>query len=129
MKKLTTVIDTIRDNQFTTKIQIFMSTKAGGDDYDPYEAKFTFTNLNPITIKGYVRQISIESLIYKEYGLHQVGAVEVICEAKYKNYFLNSNKIVINDVTYQVFKEGVGNRVLIQERPYNLLRVILNRNG
>lgn len=129
MKKLPNVINIIKSTEFSTKIYIYMSTKTAGEDFDSYEGNYTFSNLNPYTIRGYVREVSPEALVYKQYGLHQMGAVEVICEAKYKNYFVLSNKIIIDSIEYQVFKEGTGNKALIQSRPYNLLRVILNRNG
>ena len=60
-------------------------------------------------------------------GLKEQGAVEVICEKRYKNYFEKSNKILIDDEEYQVFKEGTGNRSIITERPKNLIKVVLQR--
>lgn len=129
MKKIPELKNILKDIEFTKKVFIYMSTKAGGDDYDNFEGNYVYTELNPIPIKAYVREVSAEALVYKQYGLHQMGAVELICEARYKNYFLNSNKIVIDSVTYQVFKEGGGNRTYIQDRPYNLIRVVLSRNG
>ena len=129
MKKIMDVINTIKSSEFSTKVYIYMSTKQAGEGYDGYEDNYTYTNLNPVIIKGYVREVSPEALVYKQYGLHQMGAVELICEAKYKNYFTLSNRVVIDGIDYQVFREGTGSRTLIQERPYKLLRVILSRNG
>lgn len=127
MKKLFDVNNLLKNSEFSTKIYVYMSTKSAGDDYDGYEANYVYTNLNPIIIKGYVREISSEALVWKQYGLHNVGAVEVICESKYRNYFEFSNKIIIDNAEYQVFKEGTGSKSLIQNRPYKLIRVILNR--
>jgi len=114
-------------NRNATKISIFFSTKTYGDDYDSYNDNYTFTNLNPLTIKGYVTEISAEALVWKQYGLKATGAVEVLCQKKYRTWFENCNKIVIDSNEYEVMREGVGNRVQIQDRPYQLIRVILNR--
>ena len=106
-----------------------MSSKAAGDDFDTYEKNYTFTNLNPITIKAYVRELSPEALVYKSYGLHEMGAIEILCDSRFKNAFENCNKVVVDNIVYQVFKEGTGNRTIIQTRPYNIIRVVLSRNG
>lgn len=106
-----------------------MATKAAGDDFSPYEANYTYTNMSPIIIRAYVREVSPEALVYKQYGLHRMGAKEIICELKYRDLFTNCNKVVIENDEYQVFREGVGSRALIQERPYNMMRVVLSKNG
>jgi len=129
MKKLSTFYQTIKTTEFTTKITIYLSSTSAGDAYDPYENNKASTNLNPVTIKGYVHEVSPESLVYKQYGLHNMGAVEIVCEKRYKKYFQLANKIVIGDNEFQVFKEAVGSKALIQERSGQLLRVILNKLG
>ena len=35
-----------------------MSTKTAGDDFDPYEQNYTYTTLNPLTVKAYVSDLS-----------------------------------------------------------------------
>ena len=127
MKSIYMVKKLLKDKAFTTKVSIYFSTKVAGDDFDPYEANYVTTNLNPVTIKAYVRDISPEALVWKQYGLHNTGAKEILCDDKYKNWFEKANKIVIDGETYQVFKEGTGNRTIITKRPYNLIRVVLSR--
>jgi len=112
-----------------TKVYVYFATKSAGDDYDPEEKNYTYTNMNPLVIKAYLTQISPEKLVWKQYGLQEMGAVELLCEAKYKNWFKICNKIVIDDNEYAVFKVGNGNRVLIQERAGDMIRVILERLG
>lgn len=129
MKKNLDSIGLLKSSEFSTKVYIYMSSKTAGDDFDAYEANYTFTNLNPIIIKAYVREISSEALVYKQYGLHQMGAKEIVCEARFKNMFLNCNKLTISGIEYQVFKEGTGNRAVIQERPNNLIKIVVMRNG
>ena len=111
------------------KVLIHFSSATAGDDYDGYEQRKTFTNLNPISIKAYVNNISPEALIYKQYGLHNLGAVQILCSSRYENYFRICNKITIDGNEYQVFKEGTGQKALISPRPYDQIRIILTRNG
>ena len=112
---------------YSTKIKIFFSTAMAGDDYDPYENNLTFSNLNPKTIKGYVRQISSEALVYKQYGLKEQGAKEILTDAKYKEWFENCSKIEIDGKEYQVYREGAGTRCMITERPFQIIKVVVSR--
>jgi hypothetical protein len=105
-----------------------MSTKTAGTDYDTYEQNYTYTNLNPITINGYVTEISPEALIWKQYGLQNLGAMEILCESKYKNLFLNCNKLTIEGDNYTVMKDGTGTKTLIMNRPKKLIKVMVTRN-
>ena len=73
-------------------------------------------------------EISPESLVWKQYGLQNIGSKEILCEDKYENYFRNCSKIVIDGVEYQIFKEGVGNRAIIQKRPFQTMRCVIQRN-
>ena len=127
MRKLKILQDVLRDSELSSKIYIHMSYSVAGEDYDPYEGNKTEYNLNPICIKGYVRDINPEALVWKQYGLSNIGAKEILCEEKYENYFRKCNKIVIDSVTYQTFKEGAGNKSIIHKRPYKMLRVIITR--
>jgi glutathione peroxidase-family protein len=111
------------------KILIYPAVKQVGDDFDPWEKNYEYVDMNPYTLKGYVSMISPEALVWKQYGLQEMGAIEILCEAKYKNWFKVANKVVVNGEEYSVFKTGTNNRVLIQDRPYNNIRVILQRKG
>lgn len=108
------------------KILVYPATKIGGDDYDPYEDNFTFTNLNPVTINGFVRTILPETAFWKQYGQHIDGAKEIVCEARFKDCFLNANRITIDDIDYQVFKDS-GRKVMISDRPLDTIRIIISR--
>ena len=75
----------------------------------------------------YVREIEMESLIWKQMGTKEVGAKELLCPFRYKNWFLNANKIVIEDDDYEVYRENVGSKVMMSKRPFQQLRVILRK--
>ena len=129
MRQLKILKDVLRDSELSSKIYLYFSYQAASEDYDPYEKKMTQYNLNPIVIKGYVRDITPEALVWKQYGLANIGAKEILCDEKYENYFKKCNKIVIDNITYQTFREGAGNKSIIHKRPYKMLRVIITRTS
>ena len=121
------ITDLIENPALTTKIYIYFGYITYGDDYDEYEKNTIDAKLNPKIIKAYVRDVSPEALVYKQYGLHEQGAKEVICDAKYKAWFEKCAKIVIDSKEYQVYKEGAGQRAIITERKFDMIRVVLSR--
>ena len=127
-KKIPWISKIFKHTDFCTKITIYFSQKTAGDYFDPYEENYTYTNLNPLTIKGYVSEITSEALIYKQYGLQNQGAKEILCDSKYKSYFQNCNKLQIEGDTYTVYREGTGNNTLISNRTKKMIRVIVTRN-
>lgn len=126
-KKNKQISDLLKNSNLATKIEIYFSTKAVGDYYDSYEKNYTYTNLNPITIKGYVKELKPEALVWKQYGLSEVGAKEILCEDKYEEYFRLANKIKIDTDTYQTYRENVGNRCLITKLPCKLMKVVVSK--
>ena|SRR3990167_6203811 len=127
MKKIKEVHDLLKDKDFASKIKMFFSTKTEGADFDSYEKTYEYTNLNPKTIYGIVNFISPEALVWKKYGLAEIGAVEVITEAKYENWFRTCNKIEIDGDEYSVFKDAGGMKFIIEKRRNSMLRIVLQR--
>jgi hypothetical protein len=110
-------------------IHVYFALKSTGDDYCSEEKNYTYTNLNPKTIKGYVSSVSPEKLVWRQYGLSETGAVEVLTSDRYIEWFKKANRIVIDNVDYSVYKVGSDNRVLIDRRAGGLIRVILQKKG
>jgi hypothetical protein len=132
MNKIRKCVDAIKilnHSDFCKKIQVYMSTKTAGGYYDSYEQNYTRTNLNPITIKGYVSILSASSLVWNQYGLREQGAVQILVEDKYRTMLENCNKITIDNEEYEVYREATGSRTLITSLPKKMLRVILTRTG
>lgn len=129
MKNIQSLHDIIKYSEFSKKIQIYFGSRTVGEDYDPYEQNYEYeTNeLNPMTIKAYVTQVSPTQLVYKQYGLDKQGAVEIITEGKYESWFEDAVKITIDSVEYEVYRDAVGGRSLITKRPNKLMRVVLTR--
>jgi len=122
-----TIQGILENNNISTDIQLFFTQKYAGSDFDPEEANYSYYNLNPITIRGYVREISPTSLLWRQMGYAEAGAVEILCEDKYEDYFRKCGKIVINTYEYEVFREATGSRALIQKLSPKLLKVVLRR--
>ena len=116
-----------KDKNFTTKIYLYMSTKSAGEDFDSEEKNYTYTNLNPIVVKAYVRDIKPESLVWRQIGLAETGAKELICEYRYVEQFKLANKIKIDSDEYQVYRENVGNRVLITKLNFGMAKIVLKK--
>lgn len=125
MIRLGAITTILKDRQFTDKISLYFSNKVAGENFDPYEKNYEITIFNAQTILGKVTEITPEALVWKQYGLTKAGAVEIITDAKYANWFRNARKIVIEPDEYSLYAEGLGNRALITNRPKNLIRVVL----
>lgn len=117
----------LKSTKLTKKVKLYFHTLTAGEDFDPEERNYTETHLNPIAIRGIVTQVSPEALVWKQYGLAETGAVEIITDSVHLNKFKICSKVVVDSDEYQVFKEGTGGKALIQERSGNLIRVILQR--
>jgi len=117
----------LENSNLCTKVQVFFSYRTFSDDYDNYENNYTDAKLNPKTLKAYVTDISPQALVYKQYGLHEIGAKEILCKDRYKSWFKKCSKITIDGDEYQVFKEAAGSRMIITDRPFKLIRVVVSR--
>lgn len=111
-----------------TKIQIYFSTKVASDGYDPFENNLTETNLNPKTIRAYIHDVTPQQLIYKKYGLSNMGAKEIICDEKYLDWFKNANKIEIDNVEYRTLPAGNSNDNYAIKRAFKMAKIVLVRN-
>jgi hypothetical protein len=119
------ILRVIENNKYTTKIQIYFSSKTSGDYFDSYEKNYTHVNQNPLTIKGYVTEISPEALVWKQYGLSEMGMKEIICDKKYASWFRLATKISIDGDFYQTYKENQSGKFLITELPLNIIKVVV----
>jgi hypothetical protein len=126
-KKNRQINDLLKNSNLTTKITIYFSTKTTDDSFDIREKNYIYENLNPQTIKGYCRDIKPESLFWRQIGVSETGAKEVICEEKYGDWFKMANKIEIGGDEFHVYRENVGNRVLITKLPFKLIKVIMTK--
>lgn len=97
------------------KIQVFLRlSSVKGPNFDKFRnTGYTKVIQNPNFIQAMIRTISANSLIYRELGLTESGAVEVIIRNSDVNFIKLSNRIVINSNEYYVYNDAVGNRLQI----------------
>jgi len=101
-----------------------------GTNYDPYRnTGQTKTNKSPEPVKAHVRQIQGNSLVAREIGLINSGAIEIVIKKSDANLFRICEKVVYNDNEYSLFKQSLGNKVQIFDSPFGFSRVILFRKG
>ena len=114
-----------------TKIQLYFAVEIAEDGYDPFETNLTPSNLNPKTIRGYLHNVTPEQLVYKQYGLSNIGAMEIVVDEKYYNWFKIANKIKIEDIDYRVLRKGNADGSkgdVIAKRVFKMVRIVLVRN-
>ena len=112
-----------------TKIYIYFGTAVYGPDYDPNSNNVTYTLLPPKVINGYTKQISSSALVWKEYGLQEMGSIEILCDSKYTDWFKNCVSVVVNNKKYRAYKFGQGKLAIIEDRGHGLIRVALQIVG
>lgn len=127
---------TLMTKDFTaTKIKLWFAVEIAEEGYDKWEDNTTPSNLNPKTVRGYVHNITPEQLIYKQYGLANMGAVEIIVDEKFYNWFKIANKIEIADINFRVMREGNADGTpsnprgtVVAKRAFKMVRVVLVRD-
>lgn len=125
MKDIQALHRILKDENLTTKIQIYFATTVKGSNYSQDYGNLTKTNLNPVTIRGIVHQISPSGIKWQQYGQAEFGAISIVTFSKYKTWFQKANKIVVEQHSYVVAKDASGNSSLIQDRPNNFINVVL----
>ena len=97
-----------------------------GANYDPYrEEGGVVVQKSPLSVKGIVRQISGDSLIRREIGIQEVGAVEVIIKERDISVIKNAEKIVYNKDEYSLYHKALGSRMQIFKRPFGFYKIIM----
>lgn len=116
-------------NEYNETVWVYLKlANSKGADYDPYRnTGHTVTNQSPEPVKAHVRQIAGNSLVARELGLSQTGAIEIVINSSDENLFRISEKIVHNDIEYTPFNIALGNKVQITQSQFNFSRVILFR--
>lgn len=127
MKKIDGVHQLLDDPDFSEKVQLVFATKTTDASFDPYSKNYTYTNLSPIVIRGLIRYISPEALVWKQYGIEEMGAIEIITKKRYKTWFENCREVIYESDKYQVLKDATGDKSIIQVRPNSMIRVVLSK--
>jgi len=123
-------VDTVFSD-FAQTIWVYLkSSNSKGATYDPYrDIGYTKTSQSPLPVNAYIRQLTSSSLIVRELGLTQSGAIEIVVKEQDMNLFKICDKVIYNSVEYSPFNNALGNRVQITEIPFKCYRIVLFRVG
>lgn len=120
--------DTVFSNYSETVWVYLKKTNTKGDNYDPYRnTGYTKTNQSPDPVKAYVRQIQGNSLIARELGLRESGAIEIVINRNDESFFRNCEKVKYDDNEYTPFNKALGNRIQIYKDHFDFSRIVLFR--
>lgn len=104
------------------------SGKTKSASYDPNrQTGFTITNSSPEPIDAHVRQIAGNSLIAREIGLTQSGAIEIVIDDSSVNFFKICEKVLYDDNYYTPFIKALGNKIQIYKAEFGFTRIVLFR--
>ncbi len=100
------------------KLETLQVYAAKETQVDPYEKNRDKTFLNPLPIKGLIRQVSFEALHWKYFGLIPVGSIECIAEKKYLTLFRTADKIKYGDNYYKCWKNDANGFAILERNDY-----------
>lgn len=105
------------------------ASNSKGNTYDPYrEIGYTKTNQSPFPIKVHARQLRENSLILRELGLSESGAIEIVVNEQDINFFKICQQIKYNDKIYTPFIKATG-KIQITKIPFGFFKIILFLRG
>lgn len=116
--------------KYAEKIFVYLKSGVSKDSsfFDPdYDTPKTITKQNGKPVKAIVRTLTPESLIFRELGLIENGAIEITIHKRDINYIKLAEKITYKGNEYTVYNKGLGNRVQIYGTVAEFNKVILFR--
>lgn len=111
------------------KVQVILrASKTKGANYDKFrDVGYNKTTQNPLWIKALTKIISSNSLILKELGLTESGAIYAIVQQKDVSLIKLGEKIIIDGIIYTPRHKSLGNRFQIEKMPFNYSKITLFR--
>lgn len=130
-RNIDNIIDVNLFKEYAETVWVYLkSSNSKGSNYDAYRnTGYTKTSQSPEPVKAHVRQILGNSLIAREIGLVESGAIEIVVSSSDVNLFKFCDKVVYNDEEYSIYNQALGNKVQIFKSEFNFSRVILFRQG
>lgn len=104
------------------------ASKVKGSNYDKFRDVGYEKNIqNPIFIKAMQRAITPNSLIIREIGLAETGAMQIIVKQDDIAVIKLAERIQIDEEEYTPWLKMLGNRLQITKMPFNYSKVIIFR--
>jgi len=109
-----------------TALVTLRSSKTKGDSYDKFrDTGFVQTHQNALPVKVLTKIISPSSLIYREMGLTEAGAIQIILKNNDVNLIKNSEKVVIGGIEYYAYNTAVGSKFEIYPSQFSKFSKII----
>ncbi len=110
-----------------TALVFLRGSKTREEDFDPFRnTGFVQQNQNPLPVKVLTKTVSPNSLIIREIGLTESGAIQIILHERDVELIKNSEKVTIKDREYYAYNDAVGNKLQIFPTDYSKYsRIIL----
>lgn len=111
------------------KIKVFLKgSQSQGAVFDPFrDTNYTRTTQSAHFIRAVTRTIAPNSLIVRELGLIESGAIYLLVKNSDVEFIRLSEKILVDEKEYYVYNDAVGNRLQIFELPFGYSRIIVFR--
>ena len=111
------------------KIEVTLrASKVKGDNYDKFrDVGYDKVYQNSICLKALTKSISPNSLIIRELGLAQTGALQIIVKKSDLSFLKLSEKIVIEGIDYTPWNKSLGSKFQVYDLPFGYKKVIIFR--
>ncbi len=97
-----------------TALVFLRGAKTREDNFDSFrDTGYVQQNQNSLPVKVLTKTISPNSLVFREMGLTEAGALQIILQDKDVTLIKNSEKISIDNIEYYVFSSAVGGKFQI----------------
>lgn len=118
-------------NKYCKTIWVYLKdSQTMGENFDPYRnTGYTTSNQNPLPVKGIISTVQANSLIMRELGLSETGAIRILVKDQDISLIKLAQKITYNNVKYSTFNQALGNKVQIYPGDFGFSKVILFRRG
>ena len=95
-------------------------SKTKGSNFDPNRnTNYTIVKKNPIPVKLLYRPISASSLTYRELGLSETGAIEILVRNNDISLIKLAENIKVKNNNYVAWNNKVGNKFQLYESQFS----------
>lgn len=113
----------------SVRIDVFLrSSKVKGTNFDKFrDVGYKQTYQNPVFLNAMTKNVSPNSLIIRELGLTETGALQIIVKDDDFTILKLAERIIIDEVEYTPRNKALGNRFQVEKLPFNYKKCIVFR--
>lgn len=111
------------------KIRVILrASKTKGENFDKFrDIGYQKTHQNPLFVRALTKTISPNSLIIRQIGLTESGAIQIIVKENDASLIKLADIVIIKDENYTPWNKALGGRFQIFDMPFNYKKIILFR--